>query len=204
MIPRRILCFGASTIYGSQDEELGGFVTRLRLWSESQHPRNRVYNLGIWGEQTNSLLARLPSEAQARRADLLIIYPGFNDSRRIGSREAENVVSLADFKSLMLELIDLAQAQAPTLMLTGYPFKESHTSPIEGTEAYYLFADAEEYSATLAEAARERGAGLIDFFSDLKNSDMSPLLSPDGLHGNAQCHQMMFERIRDYLVKETI
>ncbi len=199
MTPRRIVCFGASTIYGSIDEELGGVVNRLRFWSEAQDPRNRVYNLGIWGEQTKSLISRLTAEAEIRRPDLIIIYPGFNDCRRIGSRDSVNVVSLKEFKQLMLELIRLAQTQAPTLMLTGYPFDESRTAPIAGTTAYYLFEDAEKYSATLVEAAAEQGADVIDFFSELKNRDLSDLLSADGLHGNAKCHQLLFERIKEYL-----
>ncbi|MGD9544304.1 MAG: SGNH/GDSL hydrolase family protein [Methylocystis sp.] len=202
MPPRRIVIFGSSTIYGTADKDCGGFVNRLRLWRESIDARNRVYNLGIWGEQTPNLIQRLPLEAAARRPHLIMAYPGFNDSRRDGRRDAPNAVSLGQFRVMMEELISSAKAISETVVMTGIPFDESRTTPLSGTDSYYLLHDAEAYSNELVSVARAQGARILDFFSILQNEDMSPLLADDGLHGNAKCHERLFHMTREFMMSE--
>ncbi|MEM9729475.1 MAG: G-D-S-L family lipolytic protein, partial [Myxococcota bacterium] len=97
MLPRRITVFGSSTVYGTADDQVGGFVQRLRLWHEARDSRNRVYNLGIWGEQTSALLQRLASEARARQPHLILIYAGFNDSRRLDAPDGPNATPVDAF-----------------------------------------------------------------------------------------------------------
>ena len=100
-IPKRIVAFGSSSVHGTGDSESGGFINRFRLWHESENPKNKVYNLGIWGETTDQLIARIVDEAVARRPHLILIYPGFNDIRREGSSESPNSIddSRASFPS---------------------------------------------------------------------------------------------------------
>ncbi|MGD9657676.1 MAG: SGNH/GDSL hydrolase family protein [Methylocystis sp.] len=202
MPPRRIVIFGSSTIYGTADKECGGFVNRLRLWHDSIDARNRMYNLGIWGEQTPSLIQRLPLEAAARRPHLIMVYPGFNDSRRDGGREASNAVSIEQFRGMMGELISSAKAISETVVMTGIPFDETRTTPFSGTDAHYLLQDAAAYSNELVAVAKAQGARILDFFSILQNEDMGPLLAEDGLHGNAKCHERLFEITRDFVISE--
>lgn len=202
MPPRRIAFFGSSTIYGTADGEFGGFVNRLRLWYESIDERNRVYNLGIWGEQTRSLIQRLSLEATARRPHLIMVYPGFNDSRRTGSLEAPNAVSIERFRDLMRELIAAAQAVSETVVMTGYPFDETRTTPFSGTDSYYLLDDAATYTNEIVAVASAQGARILDFFSILQEEDMNPLLAADGLHGNARCHERLFSITRDFMMSE--
>jgi lysophospholipase L1-like esterase len=202
MPPRRIAIFGSSTIYGTADKECGGFVNRLRLWYESIDERNRVYNLGIWGEQTRRLIQRLPVEAFARRPHLIMLYPGFNDSRRDGGLEASNAVSIEQFRDLMGELISAAKGVSETVVMTGFPFDETRTTPFSGTDSYYLIHDAEAYSKELVAVANAQGARILDFFYILQNRDMNPLLAEDGLHGNAKCHELLFSITRDFVMSE--
>lgn len=198
MPPQRITIFGSSSIYGTADSQLGGFVNRFRLWYETIDARNRVYNLGIWGEQTSSLVERISREASVRKPHLIMIYPGFNDCRRHGSRDSPNIVSKGSFRDSMLKLISNAQAIAETVVITGYPFDESRTCPLPSTNCYYLLSDAAEYTKTLVSASHELGAQVLDFFTALYDRDMDPLLAPDGLHGNTKCHELLFNLTRDF------
>lgn len=202
MPPRRIAIFGSSTIYGTADKECGGFVNRLRLWYESIDGRNRVYNLGIWGEQTRRLIQRLPVEAIARRPHLIMVYPGFNDGRRVGGPKASNAVSIEQFRGLMGELISAAKGVSETVVMTGFPFDEARTTPFSGTDSYYLLHDAKAYSNELVAVASAQGARILDFFSIFQNEDMNPLLAEDGLHGNAKCHELLFDITRDFVMSE--
>lgn len=199
-LPRRIVIFGASTVYGTADSERGGFAARLRHWHEARGERNRVYALGVWGEETRGLVARISSEAAARRPHLIMLYPGFNDSRREGP-DAPPVVGKAEFRELISEMIRKARAVAKTIVITGLPFDERRTTPLAGTRSFYFRKDAEEYTELLREAAREEGAELLDFFTALSARKMDELLAPDGLHGNSRCHEAMFELARDFLLQ---
>ena len=199
MAPRRIAFFGSSTIYGTADSELGGFVNRFRLWYESVDPRHRVYNLGIWGEQTRSLIDRIDSESSRRRPHLIMIYPGFNDCRRDGSADQPNVLALEDFREAMRELISRAQAVTETVVLTGIPFDDTRTTPYPNTSSYYLLRDAEEYTQALRSVAQEQDARILDFFAALIDHDMRNLLADDGLHGNADCHERLYRLTRDFV-----
>lgn len=202
MVPRRITCFGSSTIYGTADSELGGFVNRLRLWHESLDERNRVYNLGIWGEQTSALIERIAPEARARRSNLILIYPGFNDCRRIASPDGDNATTTDEFADLMRPLLSTAQAVAPTVVMTGFPFDEKRTRPYRETNIFYRIDDARQYTDALVNVAGPLNVKVLDFFGQFQGVDMSPLLASDGLHGNSRCHQRLFEMTREFLLNE--
>ena len=199
MAPRRIVVFGSSSIYGSEDVELGGFVNRLRLWYETVNPRNRVYNLGIWGEQTRDMCERVLREAPPRRPDLIMVYPGFNDCRRDGTIGSPNAVSLNDYRETIDRMVANSQSIAETIVLTGIPFDETRTAPYGDSQSYYLIDDAAKYNKALVETASSRNARLLDFFTLFQHQDMDALLADDGLHCNACGHEVMFKFTRDFL-----
>ncbi len=189
-------------MYGTADDEMGGFVQRLRLWHEASDHRNRVYGLGVWGEQTPALIQRIGPEAAARRPHLILIYPGFNDSRRVDSPAGPNVTTLDAFASLMRQLLSTALTVAPTAVMTGFPFDESRTQPYLGTNAFYRLEDARRYHERLTEVAESLGVKVLDFLRRFGDADMSSLLADDGLHGNAACHQRLFELTKRFLEAE--
>ncbi|MEM8681334.1 MAG: GDSL-type esterase/lipase family protein [Planctomycetota bacterium] len=203
-IPRRLVFFGSSSIYGTNDVELGGFVNRLRLWHEQQDPRNRVYNLGIWGEQTCDLVKRIGVEAPARRPHALFIYPGFNDCRRLDDAGGELATPLEQFAELMHDLLSTSAAIAPTVVMTGYPFDESRTQPYQGTSVFYGLRDARQYTKRLIMVAKSLEIKVIDFFGKLAETDMAPLLAADGLHANAVGHQRLCDITRRFLETELV
>ena len=69
---KRICVFGASVTKGAWDTEMGGWVNRLRLDLEDFKKRKySVYNLGISGDTTESLLERIDSECKARNSEII-------------------------------------------------------------------------------------------------------------------------------------
>jgi len=141
MIPKRIAFFGSSSVHGYGDLEAAGFVHRFRLWHEAQGPRNIVYQLGIFGETTTELIARISVEGPPRKPHLIVVYPGFNDLRRVGGPEQENVTSPDEYRELITQLVKAATEVCSTLVMTGYPFDESKTNPLKDTNLYYQFSD---------------------------------------------------------------
>lgn len=202
MVPRRIVFAGSSSIHGRGDIELGGFVHRFRLWHESGSPRNFVYELGIYGESTTSLISRLVAEASARSPRLIALYPGFNDIRRDGSVESGSACPEDTFRASIVSLIAAAQSVAPALMMTGFPFDQKRTAPYQRSRSYYLRADAEKYTRIVRSVCVETGVPVLDFFALWSSLELNDLLAEDGLHANPAGHRLLFEQLRDYLVDE--
>jgi len=111
-------------------------------------------------------------------------------------------VSQEVFRDSMTSLITRAQAVAPVLMLSGFPFDETRTSPYAGTESFYLLADAEVYTELLRSVCRESSVPLLDYFALWSARDTANLLAEDGLHANAAGHQLLFEQLRDFFTVE--
>lgn len=81
------LCiFGDSIAYGSWDAS-GGWVDRLRSYLHGVTLASRfqsyyfAYHLGIPGNTTGDVLARLPHEAKMREPHVIIFAVGINDAR---------------------------------------------------------------------------------------------------------------------------
>ncbi len=71
---------GDSISFGQFDAEAGGWVTRMRLKLQSAGYGANVYNLGINGDTSDGILARL-DEVWRREPTLLLVAIGINDSR---------------------------------------------------------------------------------------------------------------------------
>ena len=200
MIPKRIVFAGSSSVHGRGDTALGGFVHRFRLWHESRDPRNFVYELGIFGESTQSLTSRLGAEASVRRPHLIALYPGFNDIRRDGGEQCKTASSPDEFRIAMKSLISAPESTIPVLMMTGFPFDESRTAPYQGTESFYLRRDAEVYTEVIRSVCKEYDVPILDYFSLWSSVELEGFLAEDGLHANPAGHQLLFEQLRDHVV----
>jgi lysophospholipase L1-like esterase len=81
-------------------------VARLRRWHETSNVEShRVFNLGIGGDGVREMLARGSEECRARRPDLIILYPGLNDSRRIGEPGAPQQNSFETIRETLNRLV---------------------------------------------------------------------------------------------------
>ncbi len=199
MIPKRIVFAGSSSIHGRGDTAAGGFVHRFRLWHESRSPRHFVYELGIFGESTASLLSRVGAEASIRRPHLIALYPGFNDIRRDGGVARACAASPAEFGAAMTSLIAEQKAIAPVLVMTGFPFDETRTCPYQGTQSFYLRKDAGIFTDVLRSVCEAHDVPVLDYYALWSSTEPGDLLAEDGLHANPAGHQLLFEQLRDFI-----
>ena len=199
MLPKRIVAFGASTIYGRVDPVGGGFVTRLRFWHEGTGRSHAVFNLGIEGDKTPSMLERFVPEVSVRRPDLIIVNTGLNDTRHEGRPDAPSSTALTDFKKHLVQMITQSRALAPICFVGPYPIDDSKTTPIRGEQAYYYLKDAEKYSSATGEVCAGEKVGFIDLFAQWSKLDLAALLHSDGLHANSKGHELIFENVRDFI-----
>ncbi len=199
MIPNRIIVIGGSTVYGQGDPHGGGFVGRLRAWHEGSSPEvNRVFNLGIGGDGVTEMLFRGSAEISARRAELIILYPGLNDTRRIGSKNNPTQTELNYFESTLLNLITTLLTQAPLVLMSPVPIDEQKTCPYR-SKWFFTQNDAAEIANIISRLAKELNIPYLPVFETwIRRSNLKNLLE-DGLHCNSEGHQLLFGELQALL-----
>ncbi len=202
MIPRRIVVAGGSTVYGEGDPEHGGFVAHLRRWHEARAPHaNRVFNLGIGGDTVAAMSRRVVSEAEARSPHLIILYPGLNDTRRLGSPAAAPETEFALIREQLAQLIDGCRELCPVVLMSATPPDEAQTTPFLG-RWHFLYGDAVVMAGLTKELADEKQLSYFDLFERWADRpDLLELLA-DGLHLNQDGHRQLSQELSQFLVQK--
>ena len=136
MKPTRIVAFGSSSVQGRGDPERGGFVGRLDRWYQSQGQDCSIINLGLIGDSTRKMLSRFEEQVPSQFPDLIILYPGLNDTRR-KSISAPTASSTDEFEFNVLQLVQ--RAQLPKQYLSAH-FRSMKLEPALGPiQAFSIF-----------------------------------------------------------------
>lgn len=195
-----ICIFGASITWGAWDSEKSGWANRLRLFLEENHENAFVYNLGIPGDTTEDVLARLKNESEAREADVIIFSIGTNDSLYNGSRDNPRT-TIERFKENIRKTVTEAKKFTDKIIFTGLTnVDESLTAPMPGKpEVFYDNENVALYSRAIEEICQAEKIAYLEMIGVLKEADFA-----DGLHPNAKGHEKMFQRIKDFIMKEKL
>jgi len=195
----RICIFGGSITHGRVDQEMNGWVERFKSWYEGRdNVGNAVFNLGIPGDTTEDLLARLDSESQTRLGqdykdvNHIIISTGTNDTKSFSSG-GDTYKTVDEFKDNLSKLIDLAKKHANRIIfLAVTPINETKMPLIRsGKEIFFCNKHIDRFNKASKEVCEEKGAEYIhptdfpyEFFSD------------DGLHPNEKGHEFIFQLVK--------
>ncbi len=197
---KSICVFGDSIVWGASDEEMGGWVERLRTLFLRGNDIE-VYNLGISGNNTEKLIKRFEDEAKYRGADILIFSIGTNDSQYIESKNNPRV-SLKKFKKNIEYLIKKSRKITNKIIFIGLiKVDESKTMPVPWSDEkkYYDNENILKYNSVISEVCLEKNVYFLDIYNFLNNDDLD-----DGLHPNSNGHNKIFEKVRDYLNEKGI
>ena len=209
-----ICVFGDSIAWGAYDSEGGGWVDRLKLFmlekinDFDKSKEVDVYNLGVSGEDTSSLLERLTREIKTRTKEakdiILIFNIGINDSHFM-----ENQNSLMNppekFKLNIEKIIEQAQSVTSKIIFIGLtPVDGSKTAPISwNIDKFFKNENAEKYNQIIKSVCKDKNIYFIEIFDEWIKSDYKKLLE-DGLHPNSVGHKKIFETVKDFLVQNKI
>lgn len=201
MLPKKIVCIGASSCEGKVDVEGQGFVGRLRKWRETENQHNSVYNLGISGDMTHQVIARLKTEIPPRKPDLIIVQCGINDFIRDGGRDKPTRCTVEQVEANIRTIIQDAKKTCEVLYVSVYPIDEEKTTPCDWMDIYYQADDARQCADISKNVTAEMNIPYVDVYNTFIKEDYKKLLHTDGLHANSFGHQRIFEMIRDKLLK---
>jgi len=205
----RVLVFGDSITQGFWDSE-GGWVARLRkyydkkkiedLRSEKEIPD--VFNLGISGGSSKTILDRFENETRARKNSedmAIIICTGVNDSCLL-----ENEKSMTppdEYERNLRKLALQAKAFTDKVIFVGLvAADESQTMPVFWRNIYYPNKRIKDYESMMAGVAQKGAITFIPVFDEFKKHlDGGENILADGLHPNNEGHELIFQLVRPAL-----
>ena len=203
-----ILVFGDSLSFGRGEAPNVGWSGRLKNYFEPQGFHNCLFNLGIPGDETASLLKRFESEIKSRvnRAHqgdkfIVMIAIGLNDSK---SLESPNTLRTKPeiFVKNVTKLIQIAKKYTPFVVIVGLtPVDEEFTTPFEGT--YLTNHRIREYDEILKKSAKTNNVHYVNLFDALSKLNYTKLLA-DGVHPTEKGYEEMYKIIKDFLIKKKL
>jgi lysophospholipase L1-like esterase len=208
----QILVFGDSITYGAWDIE-GGWVQRLRKWIDRINLADDefyclVYNLGVSGETSSELIERFESETKRRikegKETILIFSIGMNDTLILLDEKAIKT-SAEQFKKNIETLLKLAKKYSSKIVFVGLiPVDESRTIPVAWNKnKAYSNKIIREYNQIAKKICEQQQVVFVDVFDTFESSGHEKLLE-DGLHPNSRGHKIIFEMVRNSLLKKDI
>lgn len=202
-----IYCFGDSITRGESDGERGGWVDRLKTECIARRlaggePEDCVFNLGVGGETTRGLRARLAPELSARAAAgarfrVALAY-GANDAAESGGAF---LVPLEEYVETLSWAVDEARRLGGEVWLVNVtPVAPSADGARNRSGRLRSNAAVARYNAGLAALAARKSAPLVDVDGALRGRDLAPLFAPDGVHPSARGHELIFALARERLI----
>jgi len=203
-----ILSFGDSITLGRGESPNIGWAGRLKKDIETQGFHNCLFNLGIPGDTTTTLLKRIETEIKSRirynySGDkyIIMIAIGINDSRGLGSLSTlETKPEL--FKKNISRLITISKKYTKKVVIVGLtPVNEDFTNPFENT--YFSNDLIREYDEILRKSAQKNKNHYINLFNTISRLNYKKLLV-DGIHPNKKGYEEIYKIIKKFLLKKKL
>lgn len=208
---KKFLIFGDSITCGAWDSE-GGWADRLKrdVYGKVIKSKGKldfiVYNLGISGDVSESLIKRFEFETKNRLHEneerIFIFAIGINDSIFIKGKN-NPIVSPDKFRANINKLIQLSlEFSARSVFIGLTPVDESKTNsiPMEQNGKCYKNEYIKKYDNIIKSVCADSKIDFVEIYGEFASRGCKKLLF-DGLHPNSKGHQLMFEIVKNYLEK---
>jgi len=203
----RVLIFGDSIAYGKYDSQ-GGWVDRLktayadRQLATLEDELPSIYNLGVEGETTRRLTARLPREVVTRRnnweedTDFALVFAiGINDS--LITENGDFFSSPEQYLRDLQELYDTAVLFCKKLLFVGL-------TPVEDDNPrnrYYKTERVWQFEQALRDFVHRQSLPMVRLFERFDHGKEEEFLYANGLHPNDEGHRIIYDAVEPELTK---
>lgn len=199
----RVLVFGDSIVYGGWDTE-GGWVERVKKQAHKAtvetkgETKIQVFNLGIGGDTSRKILARIQNEIEARLSKTwdtkIILSFGINDER---SQDGAVEVPLDEYRDNTQKIIKIAKSYTDKLFIIS-------NSPIgDNLVNFKIFEYSDErikqYDRVLQDSAEAANIPFISTRELFKKAGNSNLSTYDKLHVNDEGHELIANAVRSFI-----
>ncbi len=173
----KIVCFGDSITAGTEGHQKPMVTSML----EKQLPKHQFINAGVPGDTTVRAERRLKQDVLIEKPDLVVILFGANDSA------THKLVPIERYEENLRKFVQEIGAEK-SILITPAPVDES-LQPHRSNERIKLYGDS------VKKIAEDTGSYLIDFFSELFESENYKEIlvgkSNDGLHFGASGYSIL-------------
>lgn len=208
MVQARILIFGDSIAYGAWDHE-GGWADKIKSLFHKQNlvmpdSKIQVYNLGIGGDTSTTLLDRIESEIVARKSSdwpaYIVLAIGLNDVRTMAATGVRPI-SQDEFRENVGLIIDLAKKHADDadeitkVIVVGLTQVQHARTTFK--RYTYSQTDVVAYDNILQSLAQDAGVSYCPLTKFLHEAALpkSGVYHHDGVHPNTNGHQLIFQDV---------
>jgi lysophospholipase L1-like esterase len=134
---------------------------------------------------------------------VIAISLGVNDSAYVQSEKA-NWVPKEEFAKNLKKLFKISRKYTNSIFFISLqPIDDSKTNPFTGDkDLFYTNKNIKEYDEIAKLICKQEKIEFIDIYDRLKDSKR--LTAEDGLHLNSKGHELIFETVKDFLVKKKI
>ncbi len=201
----KILVFGDSIAYGKWDSK-GGWVARLRNYIDETYNLHdsgnvQVFNLGIPGEVLPRLAERCEQELKMRifsgEKNLVIIACGINDSCS-NNWMTEKQTDIEEFKLAYNKIIDVAHTRTCNVVAIGL----TPVNPEKSKWLHFTNDEVKKYDQIISGLCEEQKVPILPLFEELLAENFARHLV-DAVHPNDEGHEVLFEKIKNFLVKNS-
>jgi lysophospholipase L1-like esterase len=203
---KNILIFGGSITYGAWDIANGGWAQRLRSYLEKNYELQDyfVYNFGIPGDTSSLVLERLETDMKYRvdkdEQNVVIFATGTNDSAFL-EKENKQMTEIAVFKDNLEKLFNQASKYSDKIIFIGLTtVNQPMVSPIPWKpNIFYNNQNILQYNQIIKDFCQAKNILFIDLYDKVATDNLV-----DGIHPDEQGHEIMFQVIKDNLIKNNI
>lgn len=202
----KILCFGDSITYGEGDPKNGGWADRLKdefiqYYDGAEVQEDCLFNLGIGGETTDGLRARFNREFSGRTVkgqnNIVVFCYGAND---IVMHKGKNIVPIQFFIKSIKQCIEYCyNKNTEFVFISLLPFDDKDEGIINQHGKQRFHKDIELFNDALKKIATSVKGSYLDLCSDFIAADKNNLLSNDGIHPNADGHEVIYLKVKEEL-----
>jgi lysophospholipase L1-like esterase len=201
-----IFCFGDSITLGEYDSERGGWVDRLKTECMERHLENNesddcVFNLGIGGETSRMMRQRFAGELKARLdsggPSLVLLAYGANDA---ATKDGTFLVPLEEFlANLRWALQEARDLGCETCLLNISPIAPDKDGVLSASGKIRSNADVKAYNTAIQTLAEQEDTAMVNVHGEFQRHDLGSLFVADGIHPNAQGHELIWQAVRKQL-----
>ncbi len=208
--------FGDSIVRGSFDLEMGGFANRLHILANNICAQNdfksnlvRVFNQGIGGNTSADILQRFVFETNQRLVEggksYFIFMIGTNDLAWL-NKDNKFATSIEQYASNLKDLIVATKKFSNEIIfLTCPPVVEDIAKNVSHKGKSRTNEQVLKYNDCLIEICKQYNIPVVDIYTTfITQNNINELFVSDGLHPNSKGHELIFEELKGFLVKEGI
>ncbi|MDK2899489.1 MAG: acyl-CoA thioesterase [Patescibacteria group bacterium] len=200
----RTLIFGDSVTYGGWDTE-GGWVERIKKQAHKitvntkGNTKIQVFNLGIGGDTSRKILARIQNEIEARLSKTwgikIILSFGINDER---SKDGIIEVPLNEYQDNIVKIIKIVQSYTKDILIIDNP-------PIGDDILHFKIFEysnerIQQYNKVLQDSAKDANIQFISTYELFKKVGKKNLNTYDKLHVNNKGHEIIAHAVKPFIL----